>query len=97
MATPLCAKCSLAPSPNLDPVADAAATVASHELTEATTDPLGNAWFSSFGNEIGDLCAYKYGTLTWDSTNANEMWNGNFYLLQQEYDNHVGDCVQVGP
>lgn len=88
---------SLAPSPNLDPVADAAATVASHELTEATTDPLGNAWFSSFGNEIGDLCAYKYGTLTWDSTNANEMWNGNFYLLQQEYDNHVGDCVQVGP
>ncbi len=28
---------------------------------------------------------------------ANEMWNGDFYLLQQEFDNHVGGCVQVGP
>jgi hypothetical protein len=87
----------LAPSPNGDPAADDAATVASHELTEATTDPLLNAWFTSMGNEIGDLCAYNYGPLAWDSSAANEMWNGNFYLLQQEFDNHVGDCVQVGP
>jgi hypothetical protein len=85
------------PSPNGDPAADDAATTTSHELTEAITDPLGTAWFTFQGNEIGDLCAYKYGTLTWDSSMANEMWNGNFYLLQQEFDNHVGDCVQVGP
>jgi len=25
------------------------------------------------------------------------MWNGDFYLLQQMFDNHVGGCVQVGP
>jgi hypothetical protein len=86
-----------APSPNGDPAADDAATVASHELTEATTDPLLDAWFSGSGNEIGDLCAYNYGTLTWKSGLANQMWNGNFYLLQQEFDNHAGGCVPVGP
>jgi len=86
-----------APSPNGDPVADDAATIASHELTEAITDPLLNAWYTNSGNEIGDLCAYNYGTLTWDSSAADEMWNGNFYLLQQEFDNHAGGCVQVGP
>jgi len=85
------------PSPNGDAVADAAASTASHELTEATTDPLLNAWYTAQFNEIGDLCAYDYGTPTWDSSNANEMWNGNFYLLQQEFDNHVTGCVQVGP
>jgi len=25
------------------------------------------------------------------------MWNGNFYEVQQEFDNHVGGCVQLGP
>ena len=32
------------PSPNGNPVADAASTAATHELTEAITDPLLNAW-----------------------------------------------------
>ena len=41
--------------------------------------------------------AYNYGALTWDSGNANEMWNGDPYVLQQMFDNHVGGCVQVGP
>lgn len=85
------------PSPNGNPVADAAATAATHELTEAITDPLLNAWYDASGNEIGDLCAYNYGGNTWDSTLANEMWNGRFYELQMEYDNHLAGCVQVGP
>jgi len=85
------------PSPNGDPLADAVASTTSHELTEATTDPELNAWFDSSGNEIGDKCAYNYGTNTWDSAKANEMWNGHFYELQQEFDNHVAGCVQVGP
>jgi hypothetical protein len=25
------------------------------------------------------------------------MWNGRFYELQMEFDNHTGSCVQVGP
>ncbi|MGB7553737.1 MAG: hypothetical protein WBM04_05150 [Candidatus Korobacteraceae bacterium] len=91
------------PSPNNDPVADAAASVASHELTEATTDPLLNAWKSASGAEIGDLClnwtspALTFGTNTWDGGKANQMWNGAFFELQMEYDNHTASCVQEGP
>jgi hypothetical protein len=39
-------------SPNSDPVADAAATSASHEFTEAITDTELSAWFTAQGNEI---------------------------------------------
>jgi hypothetical protein len=85
------------PSPNGDPVADTAATALSHEFTEAITDPLLNAWFTAQGEEIGDLCAYIYGPNTWDGGKANQMWNGNFYELQQEYDNHTNACVDIGP
>jgi hypothetical protein len=85
------------PAPSGDPNADGAATAAIHELTEAMTDPLLNAWYTAQGNEIGDLCAYNYGTNSWDSGNANQMWNGDFYELQTEFDNHTGSCVQVGP
>lgn len=28
---------------------------------------------------------------------SSQMWNGNFYLLQQEFDNFANGCVQVGP
>jgi hypothetical protein len=52
------------PSPNGDAIADTAATALSHELTEAITDPLLNAWFTAQGFEIGDLCAYQYGPNT---------------------------------
>jgi hypothetical protein len=78
-------------------VADAVASTTTHELTEAITDPELDAWFTSGGSEIGDLCAYNYGSPTWDGGLANESWNANFYLLQQEFDNHVLGCVQVGP
>jgi hypothetical protein len=85
------------PSPNGDAVADSVASTASHEISEAITDPFLNAWFDSSGNEIGDLCAYNYGTNGWDGGLANEQWNGNFYEVQQEFDNHAGSCVQLGP
>ena len=85
------------PSPNGDPVADAEASTATHEISESITDPMLNAWFDSSGNENGDLCAYNYGTNTWDAGAANEQWNGNFYEVQQEFDNHVGRCAQLGP
>ena len=86
-----------APSPNGDAAADAAATSASHELSEAITDPLGNAWFTAQGNENGDLCAYHYGTVNWDYGRANQMWNGRFYLLQTEFSNHTRQCLNTGP
>jgi hypothetical protein len=86
------------PSPNADVPADTAATAASHELTEAITDPKLNAWYTSQGNEIGDLCAYHYGSpFKWDGGLANQMWNGHFYMLQTEFENNGLVCVQVGP
>ncbi len=85
------------PSPNGDAVADTAATAASHELSEAITDPELNAWYTAMGNENGDLCAYNYGTNTWDGGLANQAWNGDFFELQTEFNNHTGACAQVGP
>jgi hypothetical protein len=85
------------PSPNSDPPADAVATVATHELTEAITDPELDAWFTSAGEEIGDLCDFVYGPFTWDSGMANQSWNADFFVVQEEYDNHTAACVQVGP
>ncbi len=99
-----------APTPNGDAAADTAATAASHELTEAITDPLLNAWYTSTGEEIGDLCAYYYGYIGWDSGKANEHWNTHYYLVQTEYDNYLQGsylvvsgvngpygCFNVGP
>jgi hypothetical protein len=96
-----------APSPNNNPVADAAATGASHELTEAITDPLGTAWYDSSGFEIGDECAYYYGNSGYLSGKANEMWDGHAFLLQTEYSNVLKNfgidainypgCFNAGP
>jgi hypothetical protein len=99
------------PSPNGDPAGDAAATVTSHELTEAITDPELNAWYGqNLGDEIGDKCAWQYGANTWASGKANESWPvsySNIFLighppvynfeLQEEWDQHAKACVQVGP
>lgn len=94
------------PSPNGDAAGDAAANVASHELTEAITDPELNAWYAgSTSGEIGDLCAWNYGANGWDGGKGNQSWFTSWSLfgtigyfeLQQEYDNHAGGCVQLGP
>jgi hypothetical protein len=101
------------PSPNGDGPADAAATVTSHELTEAITDPELSAWYTDTtpGQEIGDLCAWKYGTNTWVNSKANQSWPDTYealpvgspqvyfynFELQLEWDNHTMSCVQVGP
>ncbi len=85
-----------APSGNI--AADANVNVTSHEITEANTDPLLNAWWDTAnGEEIGDLCAWQFGSNDWDSGLANQQWNGHYYDLQLEYDNHTATCVKVGP
>lgn len=85
------------PSPNNNAAADTVATAAAHEITEAVTDPELDAWFDASGNEIGDLCAYNYGTNRFDGGKANQVWNGHYYELQMMYDNAVAGCVQIGP
>jgi hypothetical protein len=96
-----------APSPNGNPQADAASTAASHELSEAITDPLLNAWYDSSGYENGDECAYYYGFAGYNSGNANELWDGKPFFLQTEYSNVLGSfyisdpnfpgCFNAGP
>lgn len=90
------------PTPHNNAAADNALSAASHEVSEATTDPELNAWYTTSGAENGDLCATyvqssMYGVNSWDSAKANQMWNGRFYEIQQEWNNHVNNCVQVGP
>lgn len=89
-------------SPNNDVEADSAVSVATHEIMEAVTDPLLNAWFDSSGNEIGDICAWNFGNLTWTGNgaaapNANQMYNGWYFTMQQEWSNHQNACALHGP
>ncbi len=85
-------------APSGDIPSDANVNVTSHEITEATTDPELNAWWDTAnGEEIGDLCQWKFGTADWNSGLANQMWNGHFYDLQLEYSNHAMLCIKIGP
>jgi hypothetical protein len=70
--------------------------VSSHEMTEAVTDPFPTpkdkpaypqAWNTTDGSEIGDLCA---------QTQTNLTTQGTTYLLQQEFDNSITGCAS-GP
>jgi len=76
------------PSPNNTPGADAMASIFSHELEEAVTDPDGNAWYSlSSGMENGDKCAWNFGTTATASNGAkyNQTIGGLNYLIQQNW------------
>ncbi|MEO6888950.1 MAG: hypothetical protein ABI456_07005 [Ktedonobacteraceae bacterium] len=86
--------CNPGSSPNGDD-ADQTINVTSHEQMEAATDPLLNAWTDSSGQEIGDKCAWTFGPTNPDGSDAN--FNGDPYILQQEWDNNVGGCVMSGP
>ena len=88
--------CGGSKTPNNNPAAEAAMNTASHEITEAITDPLFDGWMTAEGDEIADICN-GYGANTWRSGSANQMWNGHFYELQQEYNNHAKRCVNIGP
>jgi hypothetical protein len=81
---------------------DLAASVTTHEINEAATDPFGNAWWdSASGNENGDNCNFTFGTNTWGTGAGagNQMWNGTIFEVQEEWSNHTGPgatgCVQA--
>lgn len=70
---------------------DSTASVLSHEVTEAITDPdvPGSlAWYNSSYGEIGDICRFNYGTVT---------LNGTSYYMQQEYSNVTSACTFTPP
>jgi hypothetical protein len=89
-------------SPNHNPDADVEISPTSHETSEAVTDPdTMTGWYDSSGFEIGDECAYVYGT---PQGSAGALWNqdinGLHFLTQEEFSNKDfaitgGGCVQA--
>ena len=79
------------PSPNSDQDSDAEISITSHELMETVTDPNLDAWFDLTGSEIGDKCAYDYGSPAADGHNI--TMNGHPYIVQQEFSNADLGCA----
>lgn len=75
--------------PNGNPGADGMASVITHELDEAVTDPDLNAWFDTRGYENADKCAWTFGTTQTASNGAryNVTLGGRQFLIQQNWAN----------
>ncbi|HJQ03477.1 MAG TPA: hypothetical protein VJ851_17910 [Jatrophihabitans sp.] len=65
---------------------DGVSIVEGHELAEAITDPLLNAWYDANGSEIGDICA-------WTGL-ADINLNGSYFAMQPLWSNRANACVQ---
>jgi hypothetical protein len=87
--------CSPGQFPNGDD-ADPVLNVVSHEHNETITDPLGNAWFDSSGNENGDECSFTFGSALGSNGfgSFNQVINTHDYWLQQEWSNRANSCQQ---
>ena len=70
-------------APNNDPGGDGMASIITHELEEATPDPLLNAWYDASGEESADKCAWTFDTVTNNSYNIS--LGGMNFLIQQEW------------
>ena len=84
-------------SPNGNPGADGMASIIAHELQEAVTDELGNAWYDTAGNENGDKCAWNFGALYALSNGslANIRLGSRDYLIQENWVNVPGKGCQL--
>jgi hypothetical protein len=76
-----------ATGPNGSSGADAMASIVSHELEEAITDPDLNAWYDRSGAENADKCAWTFGTeyTTGNGAKANVNIGGKDWLIQQNW------------
>lgn len=81
------------PRPN-GSTADPAISTISHEHSEMVTDPSGDAWIDSSGNEDGDLCIESFGPAIGGSGAGawNEQIHGGHYYLQEEWSNADNGC-----
>lgn len=95
---------------NYGPYADITASVATHEILEAITDPFGNAWYDARGNENGDKCSWNFGANVYTSPVANQYYTSNpypspvyvtgypatYFEFQQEWSNAANAGGQTG-
>ena len=66
---------------------DAATSAMSHELAEAATDPLFNAWEAMHANdEVGDRCETA-------ANNFAQSWDGQRFAIQQIWSNQTLSCL----
>lgn len=74
-------------SPNGNAGADGMASIISHELEEAVSDPDLNAWYDRRGAENADKCAWTYGSTSTASNGSlyNVTLGGMKYLIQQNW------------
>lgn len=81
------------PRPNAS-TADPTISTISHEHNEMITDPIGDAWVDSSGNEDGDLCITTFGPSIGGSGQSawNEDIDGGHYFIQEEWSNEDSGC-----
>jgi len=80
----------------LDDAADYEVNTLAHEIEEATTDAMGNAWYDNRGYENADKCAWTWGTTfaTASGGTANMTIGGKPFLVQRNWVNAgSGGCA----
>lgn len=87
--------CGSGQYPNGDPAADSEINVLSHEQNETITDEHLNAWYDRRGYEIGDKCAWNFGTTLGNNGygDYNQVINTHDYYVQQEWSNASSACA----
>jgi hypothetical protein len=81
------------PRPNSS-TADPALSTISHEQIEIITDPEGDAWVNSSGQEVSDLCIKQFGPNLGGSGAGvwNQVIHGGHYYLQDVWSNDASSC-----
>ena len=72
--------------------------VSGHELSEALTDPHGNAWYDASGAENADKCAWTFSTKLVAFTNGSQWkiqgnWSNAVYLNGGSYKGSGSGCI----
>lgn len=82
--------------PNGNAGADGMASIISHELEEAVSDPDLNAWYDRSGAENADKCAWTFGTTyTANGAMANMNLGGRNFLIQRNWNASTQRCERV--
>jgi hypothetical protein len=94
-ADTVAAACDSGQYPNGDPAADSEINLITHEHNETITDENLNAWYDQRGYEIGDKCAWNFGSALGSTSygSYNQVINGHDYYVQQEWSNKSSGCA----
>jgi hypothetical protein len=84
-------------SPNGNAGADGMASIISHEMEEAISDPDLNAWYDRSGEENADKCAWTFGNESTASNGSkyNQTFGGHNWLIQRNWNASTQGCQRV--